>query len=420
MTRVWIGAASVSLLIMAVACGASISTGGRWTAEEIEQIRSLWIGELEPLPPDPSNRYADDPAAAAFGQKLFFDPRLSSNGRVSCASCHVPEKGFQDGTPRAQGVGTTTRRTMPIAGTAYSPWMFWDGRKDSQWAQALGPLESPVEHGGTRTLYAHVVAEHYRAEYEAIFGPLPDVSRLPRNAGPVPDSAARAAWERMTPGQREAITRVYVNIGKAIAAYERRIQYRPSRFDRYAEGLVRDGRAPEGVLTKDEEAGLRLFIGRAQCVNCHNGPLFTNNEFHNIGLPTSRGLPEDRGRALGARQVLEDEFNCRSRYSDARPEECQALEFMVAEGEALVGAFKTPSLRGVAERAPYMHAGQFGSLRDVLRHYNDAPAATVGHTELEPLRLSERELAQLEAYLRTLSGPISADPEPGTVPGDRK
>lgn len=396
-------------LIVTVACAASIVQVGRWSAEEIEAIESLWLGSLEPLPPDPSNRYADDPAAVAFGHELFFDARLSSNGRVSCASCHMPDREFQDGRTRGIGVGTTDRRTMPIAGTAYSPWQFWDGRKDSQWAQALGPLESPVEHGGSRTQYAHVVAEHYRAEYEAIFGPLPDLSGLPHRAGPVPDSAARAAWERITPEDRESVNRIFANIGKAIAAYERRIQYGPTRFDRYAEGMAREGRAPAGVLSKDEEAGLRLFIGKAKCIDCHNGPLLTNNDFHNIGVPVARGLGADRGRAVGAAQVLGDEFNCRGPYSDARPEECLALEFIVAEGHALEGAFKTPSLRGVAERAPYMHAGQFATLREVLRHYNEAPAAPIGHTELERLRLSEKELAQLEAYLRTLSGPVAAD-----------
>src|SRR5690606_15553813 len=107
---------------------------------------SLSIKSLPPLPPDPSNRYGDDPRAAALGHQLFFDTRLSANGKVSCATCHDPGRDFQDGLPLAVGVGTNTRRTMPIAGTAYSPWMFWDGRKDSQWSQALGPLESPVEH----------------------------------------------------------------------------------------------------------------------------------------------------------------------------------------------------------------------------------------------------------------------------------
>jgi len=111
-----------------------------WSGDELASLRSLWIGSLPPLPADPSNKYADNPGAATFGQKLFFDTRFSSSSRVACATCHLPEKLFQDGTPLAHGVGTTNRRTMTIIGTAYSSWFFWDGRKDSQWAQALGPM----------------------------------------------------------------------------------------------------------------------------------------------------------------------------------------------------------------------------------------------------------------------------------------
>jgi cytochrome c peroxidase len=403
----------IAALTAALGCPAAASMleyGDRWSVAEREAIGSLAIGALEPLDPDPTNRYADDPRAVALGHRLFFDTRLSSNGAVSCATCHVPHTEFQDGTPLAQGVGTTDRRTMPIAGTAYSPWQFWDGRKDSQWAQALGPLESPVEHGGTRAGYAHILAKHYRAEYERLFGRLPDLSRVPRRAGPVDEPEARAAWQRLGPEVQDDVNRVYANLGKAIAAYERKIQYGPSRFDRYAEALL-SRRPTEGLLSPDEVAGLRLFVGRAQCTNCHSGPLLTNNDFHNTGVPAVASLPTDLGRARGARQVLEDEFNCRSRYSDAPPETCRELEFLESESHALVRAFKVPSLRNVAERAPYMHAGQIGTLAAVLEHYNRAPAAPQGHTELKPLRLSRRELAQLEAFLRALSGPSAAPAE---------
>ena len=372
-----------------------------WDAAELAVLRSLWIGSLEAPSADPGNRFAGDALAAALGEKLFGDARLSVNGKVSCATCHVAERDFQDDRALGEGVGRTDRRTMPIAGTQYSPFLFWDGRKDSQWAQALGPLESPVEHGGDRTAYAHVIAEHYRSDYERIFGPLPELDGLPRRAGPVADSAAAAAWAALSPGRRDEITRVFVNIGKAIAAFERTIVPEPSRFDGYVRALLEDGDG-EGILSADEIAGLKLFNGKAQCSNCHNGPLLTDDHFHNTGVPAVAGLPEDIGRARGALQVLEDEFNCRSKWSDASPEQCSELEFMVASGPELVRAYKTPGLRGVARRAPYMHAGQLGTLEEVIAHYDRAPAAPAGASELRPLRLSAKERRQLLAYLATL------------------
>jgi len=386
-----------------------------WNEVEVSTLRSLWIGSLSPLPEDPSNAYADNPQAAALGQALFFDTRFSSTSEVACATCHIPDKMFNDQLPLAKGVGTTTRRTMTVIGTAYSPWLFWDGRKDSQWAQALGPMESAVEHGGTRAQYAHLVDEYYRDEYETIFGALPDFSdrtRFPNVAGPVDDEAARAAWDAMTPADRETVTQVYVNMGKAIAAYERLLMPGPSRFDAYVEALLdEDKNAMDTSLTDDEVAGLKLFIGRAQCINCHNGPLFTNNEFHNTGVPTASGLSSDDGRASGVIQVIADEFNCLSQWSDAGPDDCAELRFVTSMGEQLEGAFKPPTLRNVAESAPYMHAGQYTTLEEVLSHYNHPPLAPLGHSELEPLGLTARELTQLEAFLRALSGPLNIAPE---------
>ena len=397
-----------------VATIATVAASGRdgWAPEQLDELRSMSLAALEPLPRDPTNRVADDPRAADLGRRLFFDTRLSSNGRVACNTCHQPDHDFQDGTALATGVGRTARRTMPIAGMARSPFLFWDGRKDSLWAQALGPLESPVEHGGTRALYAHVVADSYARDYEEIFGALPDLSRMPRSAGPVPDRDAASAWRALSSAQRHDVTRVFVNIGKAIAAYERGMELGPSRFDTYVAALT-SGQPPHGILTDAEVAGLRLFIGKANCTQCHNGPLFTSNEFHNTGVAPRPGLPTEHGRLAGATAVLSDEFNCRSEWSDARAR-CPELEFIVTGEHTLDRAYKVPSLRNVGERAPYMDAGQFATLAEVLDHYNRAPAAVTGHSELRPLRLKPVELQQLEAFLRTLSDPVTVTvPAPG-------
>jgi cytochrome c peroxidase len=397
-------ATAVLILLPTIATVTASGRGG-WTSAQLEELRSMSLAELGSLPRDPTNRVADDPRAADLGRRLFFDTRLSSNGLVACSTCHQAERGFQDGIALANGVGTTTRRTMPIAGMAWSPFLFWDGRKDSLWAQALGPLENPMEHGGTRAQYAHVIADSYARDYEQIFGALPDLSRVPPSAGPVADRHAASAWSAMSSAQRDEVTRLFVNVGKAIAAYERRIEFGASRFDKYVTALT-SGQAGQSILTDAEVAGLRLFIGRGNCTQCHNGPLFTSNEFHNTGVPPRPELAVDHGRLTGATAVLSDEFNCRSQWSDAR-ERCAELEFIVTGEHALDRAYKVPSLRNVAERVPYMDAGQFATLAEVLDHYNRAPTAAIGHSELRPLRLKPVELRQLEAFLRTLSGPVA-------------
>lgn len=404
-----IGFALAGLLVVAVY--AAWSPRASWSADERELLRSLSLESLGAVPPDPSNRVADDSAAARLGHRLFFEAGMSRTGTVSCASCHVPGQSFQDGKPVGVGVGTGTRRTMPVAGMAHSPWTFWDGRSDSQWRQALGPLENAVEHVSDRTQIAHLIANSYRSEYEQLFGPLPDLTALPAHAGPVADSSADAAWADLSPEEQIAITRVFVNVGKAIAAYERTIAFGQSRFDRYVDALV-SGATPgtEDAFSSDEEAGLRLFIRKASCINCHNGPLLTDHHFHNTGVPAVESLPADSGRAAAAREAVYGEFSCTGPYSDAGPDDCQELQFAVIDGHGLVRAFKTPSLRGVAERAPYMHAGQIASLDDVVAHYDRAPDAPFGHSELQRLRLSKKERAQLVAFLRTLSGPLEAPP----------
>jgi cytochrome c peroxidase len=385
----------------------------RWTVDEIAVLASLRLSELPAPATDLSNAVADLRAAAALGKRLFNDARLSRNGEIACATCHAPEQQFQDGRPLGRGVATGKRRTMPIVGSAYGAWFFWDGRKDSAWSQALGPLEDAAEHGGNRARFAHLMRAHYTSEYVAVFGALPDLATVPADASPLGTPAERAAWERLDPTLRDAVNRVFSNIGKAIAAYERTLTFGESRFDRYVQGVVDGDLSAQASLSAQEVRGLRLFIGKGQCATCHNGPLLTDRHFHNTGVPPRDPKMPDRGRAAAVAAVQRDEFNCLGSYSDAVGR-CDELRFIASDDAAMEGAFKTPSLRNVALRPPYMHAGQFATLQEVVAHYVKAPPAAVGHSELphgaashaerKPIRASEIE--DLVAFLRTLSGPI--------------
>ncbi len=349
-----------------------------WTAEEIGMIRSLSLTNLPPLSPDPSNHVADDPRAAAFGRDLFFDTRLSANGGISCATCHQAERRFTDGLPKGQAIGTVARNSMSIVGSAYSPWQFWDGRRDSLWAQALAPFEDENEHAINRTDVVELIVSDaaYAEQYQGIFGAIDD-----------------------------DVDTVFANAGKAIAAFERTVMPTESRFDRYADSLGSPD--ADDILSADEARGLQLFIGKANCTQCHNGPLLTNNEFHNTGILSVAGELPDMGRIDAIGQVLDDEFNCRGRFSDDESHICTELEYM-RTGIDLVGAFRTPSLRNLENTQPYMHKGQLPDLASVIEHYDEAPDAMIGHNEAKPLDLSARERRQLELFLRTLDAPISA------------
>ena len=358
-----------------------------WSNEEKSQLASLWIGNLLPLPPDPSNAVADNPEAAAFGHQLFFDARLSANGMISCSTCHQPTRRFTDGLPKGVAIGTSKRNTPSIVGTAYSPWLYWDGRKDSQWAQALGPLEDPNEHGSSRVQVISIVASvaTYRKAYQDIFGQPPNLL------------------------EQADIDRAFANIGKAIAAYERLLMPGESRFDQYVEHVLDGGdHRKQDFLTDDEVRGLRLFIGEARCTECHNGPLFTNNEFHNTGLLSAPGETPDRGRINGVRDVMADPFNCLGPFNEDPNPNCAELRY-ARTGIELIGATRTPSLRNLENTAPFQRKGQIQSLAAVLDHYNEAPLAMIGHNEAKELKFSGWELRALEAFLGSLSAPVAVD-----------
>ena len=211
----------------------------------------------------------------------------------------------------------------------------------------------------------------------------------------------------MADADRMAVNAVLANFGKAIEAYERKLVPREAPFDRYARKFLAGDPTAAQEISPAAQRGLRDFIGRAQCVNCHNGPLFTDRGFHNLGLPRIPGQTGvDVGRSLGAQSVKADDFRCGSVFSDTQ--RCEELRFLNPRFEDFLGAFKTPTLRNVARTAPYMHNGQFATLNDVLAFYRTLPeAAQVGHRELV-LTLLDPAVSQTDllAFLETLTGPL--------------
>ncbi|MDP2316015.1 MAG: cytochrome c peroxidase [Pseudomonadota bacterium] len=406
------------MLLLLLACAGPDG----WTEQERAAILSL-----SPVPapaPSPTNRVADDPAAAKLGEALFFDEGLSIDGQTSCGSCHLPKLHFSDGERVATALGTGTRNTPSVESVGWGTWYFWDGRIDSAWAQAAGPLLNPLEMGATPEHVQARVRAAYADEFAKVFG-----------------------------GVAEEPTATLAQVGKALEAYERTLGPKPARFDRYAADLLAG--TDSDVLSDQEKAGLRLFVGEASCTSCHHGPLFTDHSFHNLGLPAIPAGGIDPGRARGAGDVGVDPLNCRSGHADragaaaatdtaapgaqldtaapgapggptaqadtarskdtaapapsgvsAADDPCPELRYLDASFPDWASAFKTPSLRNVAATAPYMHDGQLDSLGAVLQFYNTLPGKPlVGHRELtlEPLQLSSSELAALEAFLRTLT-----------------
>jgi cytochrome c peroxidase len=305
-----------------------------------------------------------------------------------------------------------------VEGSQHGRWFFWDGRADSLWSQALGPIENPDEMGNDRLAVVRAVTGAYSDAWRALFGEVPDFSdraRFPEHARPDPSEVHphRLAWEAMSAPDRRLVDENFVRIGKVLGAFERLILPGESAFDRYAAALAAGDPRGGGALSPEAEAGLRLFVGRAACVSCHSGPMFSDRAFHNLGLPEHGGY--DPGRTVGATSVLDAAFNCRSEWSDTA--DCPELVYLNPAFPDFQAAFKTPTLRNVTETAPYMHNGQFTDLNAVLSFYSDLPGEPMmGHRELtlRPLKLTEAERGALIAFLGALTAPVSpaALPDP--------
>lgn len=389
-----------------------------WTAQERTEI--LRLSPLPPKPPSPGNRWADDPAAAALGHRLFFEPSLSGSGAFSCAHCHQPARAFADPRLVSRAAGETTRHAPSLLNLAWQRWFYWDGRADSLWAQALQPIEAPQEMAGDRTALARrlLTDREWRAalepflditEPEAWAAGLPPAARPNAEAG----SPAREAWAALDESDRQRIDHVFATVGKLLEAYQRRLVRDDAPFDTFVAAL-RGGDEAEARrrIPAAAQRGLRLFVGEARCIMCHHGPTLSDLEFHNLGLGPRHWLPaRDPGRAAGIDALRADPFSGLGIHADvpATHPANDKLHYL-ARHEELPGQFKTPSLRNVALRPRFMHGAHFSSLADVIRFYNllnEYPEGP-GHREeiLLPLRLDRQQQRDLLAFLETLTGEI--------------
>jgi len=353
-------------------------------------------------PKDQSNQYLLNDAAARFGKTLFFSTKLSINDEFSCASCHQPNRDWTDGIPLATGINKGTRNTPSLWNTAFNRWYFWDGRADSAWAQALGPIENPDEMASSRLTIVKTLANNpeFFTQYTNIFGDdliqynnqaFLEIGR-PEFGSPALPKDDINQWPELSVDQQNLINRIFANVGKSIAAFEATIISPPSSFDNY----IQD---PESNhLTESAISGFKLFIGKAGCIRCHMGPELTNGEFHNIRLPSYEG-----GRYDGIRQLFDSEFTQVSRYSDNTDD---AKILYLKQVKRNWGEFKVPSLRRVKHTAPYMHDGRFNTLGDVIEYYSELTnAISDGHlneTIIKALSLTREEKNSLVEFLGTL------------------
>jgi len=356
---------------------------------------------LEPseLPASPTNAWADDAMASALGEELFFDQRMSGDGTIACASCHDPQTGFSDRRDVSLGVEGRrgTRHAPGLWNVAYftDGFVMWDGRADSLWVQPLGAIEAAAEMDFTRAEVYWFVLEHYKTAYEEVFGPIPVFEDIPRRTAP-----GDAHWEALDGARRDAVNRVFVNVGKAIEAYERTLLCTNTRFDRFLRG--------EEELTREERRGARSFIVSG-CAECHAGPTLSDGEFHNIGI-SSASPEEAEGRTRGQQLLLANPLNGASPYSDDPRWGADKLERMGRDEDPvqILGGFKTPSLRGVSQRGRWMHDGSVATLQDAILHYADADEAVAEAGELSTLFTDPpfRNSGAMEAFLRTLDCPV--------------
>lgn len=389
------------------------------------------VGKLSPLPAPPAdstNAYADNAAAARLGQMLWFDKSYSGAlavgddgtngglgkvgdvGKVACASCHAAGSASLDdrrSNPNSTSLGTDrgTRNALGAINSSFYTWTNWGGRFDSQWSLAVAVAENPKIMNGTRLGVAHMLYAKYRTEYDAIF-PTPldtDLDPTATNASrfPATGKPGQPNFDNMAAADKTIVNRIFANYGKAIEAYVRTLVSRNAPFDRFVAG-------DHSALTASQIRGLKLFIAK-DCVNCHSGPDFTDNDFHALAAaPVS-----DMGRFADVPPLLASTFTVDSAYSDNT---ATGKLTNLSAVDSMKGQFRTKSLRNIAGTGPFMHGGTLATLEDVIDFYaqGGGDVGTSGvtkDTRMTPFALTAGEKADLVAFLGSLTG----DPLPATA-----
>jgi cytochrome c peroxidase len=349
-----------------------------FTAQELAQIAAHgpWP---PPMDRDASNRVDGQRAAQDFGRRLFFDMRLSANGRQSCATCHFPGRGFQDGQSTARSGGI--RNTPSLWDAAQQRWYGWGGTHDSLWAASLTPLLAKTEMANN----------------------VPAIAALARRDAAL-RTAYRAAFAQELPADD---TRLVVDLTKALAAYQSTLVSPRTPFDEFRDALQRGDRRAAATYPIAAQRGLRLFIGAGRCSVCHAGPRFSNGEFADIGIPFFVPGGVDPGRHAGLGDLLTSPMNRLGKYNDAGTADPRAVatRHLLREHRHF-GEFKVPGLRQLMHTAPYMHNGSLATIEDVVRHYDRLDEERLhadGERILRPLSLQPAEAADLAAFLRSLS-----------------
>ena len=344
-----------------------------------------------PLARDPTNRVSGRPEAIALGEKLFFEPRLSGTGSVLCATCHAPFRHFQDARARAFGLELVDRNTPTVLDVRFHRWFGWDGAQDSLWAQSIRPLLDSREMKASAAHVAGTVRKLFQKEYES-------------------------AFDRPVPQNDEE---VLVDAGKALAAYQETLVSGRTPFDYFRDALERGETKTSYPMAA--QRGLKIFIGKGNCSVCHFGPRFTNGEFADTGVPFFVAPGKvDPGRQAGIEKLKQNPFNLLGRYNDDKSGESAVATKHVQAQHRNFGEFRVPSLRGVAQTAPYMHNGSLATLADVVKFYselNEERLHADGEKILKPLHLTPQESEDLRAFLESLSPPgDSPDAIPSQAP----